>query len=186
MSISDPTLAEITMFGGNFAPRAWAFCDGQLLSIAQNTALFSLLGTIYGGDGRTTFGLPDLRGRIPLHPGNGPGLRSYRLGEKGGSYQHTLTVNEMPSHNHTATAASQMRAESRPGNGTDPAGQMLASGQTIYRPNAAAEDVVMDPAMVSTDVTVNNNGGNQSFSIQNPFIGVHFIIALQGTFPSRN
>lgn len=97
----EPYIGEISMFGGNFAPRGWAFCDGQLLPIAQNTALFSLLGTIYGGDGRTTFALPDLRGRVPVHSGNGPGLSDYRVGQRGGSERIILTINQIPSHNHS-------------------------------------------------------------------------------------
>lgn len=100
---ADPFIAEIIMFGGNFAPRGWAFCDGQLLPIAQNSALFSLLGTIYGGDGRTTFALPDLRGRTAIHPGTGPGLSNRRLGEHGGSETNTMTIGQMPSHNHIIT-----------------------------------------------------------------------------------
>jgi len=98
---AEPFIGEISMFGGNFAPRNWAFCDGQLLAISQNTALFSLLGTIYGGDGRTTFALPDLRGRVPIHSGNGPGLSNYRVGQKGGTETVTLNVTQIPSHNHT-------------------------------------------------------------------------------------
>ena len=98
--MSDPFLAEIVMFGGNFAPRGWAFCDGQLLAISSNTALFSLLGTTYGGDGRTTFGLPELRGRFAMHPGNGPGLSSRKLGQKGGSERVTLAITNLPSHTH--------------------------------------------------------------------------------------
>ncbi|WP_320815318.1 tail fiber protein [Flavobacterium sp.] len=98
---TDAFIADIVMFGGNFAPRNWALCDGQLLAISSNTALFSLLGTIYGGDGRTTFGLPDMRGRTAIHPGNGPGLSSYRIGQRGGSETNTMTVSQMPSHNHT-------------------------------------------------------------------------------------
>ena len=100
---SDPFIAEIIMFGGNFAPRGWAFCDGQLLPISQNTALFSILGTTYGGDGRTTFALPDLRGRTAIHPGTGPGLSNRRLGESGGSETNTMTIGQMPSHNHIIT-----------------------------------------------------------------------------------
>ena len=102
--MSEPFVGEIRMFAGNFAPRGWAFCDGQLLAVSQNDALFSLLGTIYGGDGRTTFGLPDMRGRIPIHAGHGPGLSERRLGAKGGAEQVTLTVNQMPSHGHPARA----------------------------------------------------------------------------------
>jgi len=96
----EPLIGQIMMFAGNFAPRGWAFCEGQLLAINQYQALFSILGTTYGGDGRTTFGLPDLRGRVPMHPGNGPGLSSKRLGQKGGSETNTLNVSQLPSHNH--------------------------------------------------------------------------------------
>jgi len=110
--MSEPFVGEIRMFAGNFAPRGWAFCDGQLLAVSQNDALFSLLGTIYGGDGRTTFGLPDMRGRTPLHAGQGPGLSNRRLGAKAGAENVTLTVNQLPSHRHdwqatTALASSQ-------------------------------------------------------------------------------
>ena len=100
--MSEPFIAEIKIFAGNFAPRGWAFCSGQLLQIAENTALFSLVGTTYGGDGRTTFGLPDLQGRAPMHPGSGPGLSSYRLGPKTGAETVTLSDNQMPSHSHKA------------------------------------------------------------------------------------
>ena len=105
--MSEPFVGEIRMFAGNFAPRGWAFCDGQLLATSQNDALFSLLGTIYGGDGRTTFGLPDLRGRIPVHAGTGPGLSPRRLGAKAGAEKVTLTVNELPSHTHDLVASNQ-------------------------------------------------------------------------------
>ena len=101
---AEPFIGEISMFAGNFAPRGWAFCEGQLLPIAQNQSLFSILGTTYGGDGRTTFGLPDMRGRVSIHPGTGPGLTNYRLGNKGGSETTTLTTNQLPSHNHTISA----------------------------------------------------------------------------------
>jgi microcystin-dependent protein len=102
-SAVEPFIAEIMMFAGNFAPRGWALCDGQLLSVSSNAALFSLLGTTYGGDGRTTFALPDLRGRTAIHPGSGPGLSTRRLGERGGSETTTLSISQMPAHNHTIT-----------------------------------------------------------------------------------
>lgn len=176
--MSEPYVAQITMFAGNFAPRGWAFCDGQLLAVSQNDALFSLLGTIYGGDGRTTFGLPDLRGRAAMHAGNGPGLSSYRLGAKGGQERVTLTTNQMPSHNHDVT----MRAEMRGGSVTDPAGNMLAAGSPIYRGNAAADDVDMDPGMIRQG----NVGGSQPHNNLSPFLAVNYIIALFGIYPSRS
>ncbi|WP_417207645.1 phage tail protein [Antarctobacter sp.] len=179
--MSDPFLAEISLFGGNFAPRGWAFCDGQILPINQNQSLYSLLGTTYGGDGRTSFALPDLRGRVPLHSGNnsqGPGLSPYSLGQKGGTEYVTLTVNELPAHNHGV----KMRAESRAGNLTDPGGNMLAAGSTIFRANTPADDVDLDAAMIQQF----NAGGGQPHYNMPPFLAVNYIIALQGLFPSRN
>ena len=176
--MSNPFLAEIVMFGGNFNPRGWALCNGQLLAIASNSALFSLLGTTYGGDGRTTFGLPDLRGRIAMHPGTGPGLPAYRLGQRGGITSKTLTINEMPGHNHVAT----LRCHGDDGNLAGPKNTNLAnaSAGTPYTPAA------VDANMQGGNVQVLNKGGSQNFSIQNPFLCVNFIIALQGTFPSRS
>ncbi|KRS10186.1 hypothetical protein XM53_22310, partial [Roseovarius atlanticus] len=115
--MADPFIGQIVLFGGNFAPRNWAFCDGQLVAISQNSALFSILGTTYGGDGRTTFGLPDLRGRVPIGPRQGPGLTFYREGQKGGAEDVTLTQAEMPSHSHATNVqtTANMLAESRPG-----------------------------------------------------------------------
>ena len=179
MSISDPTIGEITLFAGNFAPRSWAFCDGQLLPINQNQALFSILGTTYGGDGRTTFGLPDLRGRIPLHPGTGPGLPAYSLGQKGGNASVTLTENQLPRHSHTAT----LHGETAVGDKASPLGNMLAG--TTSNPYAApnANDNI---AMGSDSVTVSDAGGGRSYDNMNPYLGVNVIIALGGQFPSRN
>ena len=128
--MSDPFIAEIVMFGGNFAPRSWAFTDGQIQPIASNTALFSLIGTIYGGDGRTTMALPDLRSRMPVHPGNGPGLSSVQLGQKGGAQQFTIRTSEMPSHSHS------MIAENGLASSPDPNNNMLATSGAgpLYRP----------------------------------------------------
>lgn len=172
----EPFLGQIMMFGGNFAPRGWAFCDGQLLSIAQNTALFSILGTTYGGDGRTTFGLPDLRGRAPVHPGNGPGLTPIALGQKAGAETHTLTLNEMPSHSHS------MHGELAVADKQTPQGNMLALTQNnpIYAAPVPADDRTMAPS------SIGNTGGSQSFGLRNPYQAVNFIIALQGIFPSRS
>lgn len=180
--MSEPFIGEIKMFGGNFAPRGYALCDGQLLPIAQNTALFSLLGTTYGGDGRTTFGLPDLRGRAPMHPGSGPGLSFRRLGDKGGSENVSLTTAQLPSHNHTATGTIKAKNgqpdESNPGGGVP---STLSGGTEGY---AETDNTSMLAGGV--DVTVNNNGGNQPHNNMQPFQCVNFIIALQGIFPSRS
>lgn len=174
------------MFGGNFAPRGWAYCDGQLLSIAANTALFSILGTTYGGDGRTTFALPDLRGRAPIHQGTGPGLSTYRLGERGGNEQSYLNVTNLPSHNHlgSGTIKAAFTPPAGGGNTTSPSGANLSgvSGSNIY--SNQAPNVTM--AANNVNVTVSNTGGNMPFSNMQPFLVVNFIIATVGIFPSRN
>lgn len=171
--MSEPFVGEIRMFAGNFAPRGWAFCDGQLLAVSQNDALFSLLGTIYGGDGRTTFGLPDMRGRIPLHQGTGPGLSPRRLGSKGGLEQVTLTSNQLPSHNHTITASS---ADDKTDN--NPVGRVLAvSGAKIY-----GEDHALD----MNSSAISNTGGSSPHTNLMPALCVNFIVALLGIYPSRN
>ncbi|MCF2872368.1 tail fiber protein [Octadecabacter sp. G9-8] len=177
----DPFIGEVTMFAGNFAPRGWAFCDGQLLAVASNSALFSILGTIYGGDGRTTFALPDLRGRFPIGPGNGPGLSSYREGQRGGTETHTLSVAEMPTHGHSPS----LHAEQAVGDNNVPADRMLgvaAAGNNIYATFNAADDIAMSPH----SITETPAGGNQAFNHMNPFLSLHFIIALQGVYPSRS
>lgn len=171
--MSEPFVGEIRMFAGNFAPRGWAFCDGQLLAVSQNDALFSLLGTIYGGDGRTTFGLPDMRGRIPIHAGSGPGLSPRRLGAKGGAEKVTLTVNQMPSHTHSwqaTTAAAQNRS---------PGGNALASGTGDVFTTAGNLTNLKSSA-------ISNIGGSRSHSNLQPFLCIHYIIALFGIYPSRH
>ncbi|NOQ63300.1 MAG: phage tail protein [Methyloprofundus sp.] len=179
---SEPFIAEIKMFGSNFAPRGYALCDGQLLPISQNTALFSLLGTTYGGDGRTTFGLPDLRGRVAIHPGNGPGLSSISLGQKGGQEARTLSVNQMPSHTHTMTAV--LKGIDVSGDSTMPSSHSLASKSRSNNYSSSAPNVDMHADSLA--VSAANTGGNQSFSIRDPYLAVNYIIALTGTFPSRN
>lgn len=171
--MSEPFVGEVRMFAGNFAPRGWAFCDGQLLAVSQNDALFSLLGTIYGGDGRTTFGLPDLRGRIPIHAGTGPGLSPRRLGAKGGSEAETLTVNQLPSHTHTwraTTAVAQNRS---------PETNALAS------PTADIYTQTLSPATNLRIDTVTPVGGSRSHSNLMPYLCINYIIALFGIYPSR-
>lgn len=173
--MSEPFVGEIRMFAGNFAPRAWAFCDGQLLAISQNDVLFSLLGTIYGGDGRTTFGLPDMRGRIPVHAGTGPGLNQIRLGAKAGAENVSLTSNQMPSHDHNVSASSASATSN------NPTGNVSANTTptNIYSTSLATPQT-MSPAAIST------TGGSQSHSNLMPSLCVNFIIALFGIFPSRN
>ena len=167
--MADPFLAEIRIMSFSFPPKGWALCDGQLLPINQNQALFSLLGTTYGGDGRVNFALPDLRSRVPIHEGNG-----HTLGERGGEQAHTLTSAELPTHIHTANASSSQ------GNSVVPTGAVLASplNQT-YRPQDNSLTGLLPAA-------VTNAGGTQAHQNMQPFLTVSFCIALQGIFPSQN
>ena len=167
----DPFLGQIIMFGGSFAPQGWAFCEGQLLPINQNTALFSLLGTIYGGDGITTFALPDLRGRVPIGQGNGPGLAPRQWGEQSGTEQNTLNTTQLPEHNHALAAKEE-------GNAADPNGNFIAgTGSNVF---GTASDSTMD------NTSISNVGGGQPVNNMQPFLCVNFIIALEGVYPPRN
>jgi microcystin-dependent protein len=179
------TLAEIRMFAGNFAPQAWAFCQNQLMQISQNTALFSLLGTTYGGNGQTTFALPDLRGRIPVGLGSGPGLPQYQLGELSGAPSVTLTVANLPVHNHPLTGAVSIQANADSGglSGDPSAKRLAAPGANMY--TSATGDLVSMAAPVST-LAIGNAGGNQALSTMPPYSAMNFVICLQGIFPSRN
>ena len=179
-------MGQIQAFGFNFAPRGWAKCDGQLLSIASYSALFSLLGTTYGGDGRTTFGLPDLRGRVPMSQGNGPGLSDRRMGAKGGSETNTMTINQMPSHNHIATSSADMKiaVNDTAGEESTPSGQFIAGGNNIFLDEAGTGHLGGVSGNVTT--TVNNNGGGQSINNLQPYEVVNYCIALQGLFPPRS
>ena len=172
---SEPYLGMIFIFAGNFAPRGYQLCAGQLLSIAQNTALFSLLGTTYGGDGVTTFALPDLRGRAPIGAGPGPGLPNYTLGEVTGSTSVTILQSQMPAHNHLISA-SQASDTTNPSNAFP--GNDARSALNIY--NTTADGSVMNPAALTL------TGGSQPVSIQNPILGINYIIATEGLYPSRN
>ena len=180
----DPFIGQIMMFGGNFAPRGWAFCEGQLLPISSNTALFSILGTTYGGDGRTTFALPDLRGRVSIHPGNGPGLSDYRLGEKGGVEDVVLNQTQIPSHSHSASGQIACNFNpTTPATSTSPVNGVFANAESkVY--NTASPNQHMAANGVS--VTVGNTGGNLSHTNQQPFIACNYIIALLGIYPSRS
>lgn len=176
-NIMEPFIAQIMLFGGNFAPRGWAFCDGQLLPIAQYSALFSLLGTIYGGDGRTTFALPDLRGRAPIHHGSGPGLQTYRQGEKGGIEQVTLLSTQMPNHTHSVTTGAAAPVGRGQGE-TNPTGAYWAdNGSYSSQKNTL---------MAADAVVVGNTGGSQSHENRPPYLAVSYIIALEGIYPSRS
>ena len=173
--MSDPFVGEIRMFAGNFAPRGWAYCDGQLLAVSQNDALFSLLGTVYGGDGRTTFGLPDMRGRIPIHAGGGPGLSQRRLGSKSGAETITLTVNQIPYHDHDVPASA---AGASSGN---PTGNVSAATS----PTNVYSTALNNPQDLSS-AAISSTGGSRSHTNLMPYLCVHFIIALFGIYPSRH
>jgi microcystin-dependent protein len=165
--MSEPFLGEIQIFGFNFSPRSWALCDGQLLPINQNQALFSLLGTTYGGDGRTNFALPDLRGRAPMHEGTG-----HTLGQKAGEENHTLAAGEMPQHTHSA------RASANSGNSPVPVNNFLAAANNVYR--APDNLTALSPGTVGT------GGGGQGHNNMQPYLTLNFCIALAGLFPSQN
>jgi microcystin-dependent protein len=173
----DPFLGEIKMFGGNFAPRGWALCNGQLMSIAQNTALFSILGTQFGGDGIQTFALPDLRGRIPVGSGSGPGLSPYTIGQLGGSEQVTLTTGQMPAHSHLVNADGAAGGKNLP-TGNYPGSVSPSATEKIY--SAGPPSATMNPGMIASA------GNNLPVPVLQPYECVTFIIALQGVFPSRN
>jgi microcystin-dependent protein len=170
--LASPYVGEIRMFGGNFAPRDWAFCNGQLLPIDQNTALFQLIGTTYGGDGQTTFALPDLRGRLPLHQGTSPNGQSYIIGQTGGVESVTLTTSQIPAHNHAFTGTTN------PGGTTNPPTNIVAqnSGNNIYIEDQAF--VALAPQSLLPD------GGSQPHENLQPFLCVAFIISLAGIFPT--
>jgi microcystin-dependent protein len=174
--MSEPFIGEIRMVGFNFAPQGWALCDGQLLAIAQNTALFSLLGTTYGGDGRTTFGLPDLRGRIAMHQGSGPGLSSRPIGSTFGQESVVLTANQMPAHAHAAQASSGS------GNANSPIGRVWSKDAGVQ--SATYSGNAPDGVMAANAIA--NAGGSQPHDNMPPVLVVNFVIALVGLFPSRS
>jgi len=178
--MSNPFLGEIRMFCGNFNPRGWAFCAGQLLSIAQNDALYALLGTTYGGDGVNTFGLPDMRGRLPINQGQGPGLSAYVIGQMAGTESVTLTTQQMPGHNHLMLATTTVGDQPAPTNTSFPA--TLTGTATLYAvPGTSA--LVQNPMFSSS---IGAAGGSQPHENRMPALAINFIIALEGVFPSRN
>jgi microcystin-dependent protein len=170
--MSEPFVAEIRIFAGNFAPRGWAFCNGQLLPISQNTALFSLIGTTYGGDGRVTTALPNLEGRAPMHPGRGPGLTAKRLGERGGVETVTVTEAQMPNHNH------RLQGSLEDGLATNAQDNWLGRGTDMYLAPQNLGD--MDANLLP------DAGGSQAHNNMQPFLTMNFIIALVGLYPSRS
>lgn len=173
--MSEPFIAEIKMFGGNFAPSGYAFCNGQLLPIAQNTALFALVGTTYGGDGISTFGLPNLQGRAPMHPGQGPGLSPRQLGQVGGSERVTLTPNQLPNHSHNVRASTAPATSNTPN-----ANSSIARASGAVFDSAAGMDETLNSGAIGA------SGGDLPHNNLQPYKAVNFFIALTGLFPSRN
>jgi len=173
--MAEPFIGQIMIFGGHFPPKGWAFCDGSLMPIAQNTALFSLLGTMYGGDGKVTFALPDLRGRVPIGMGQGLGLSNYVEGQAGGQETHTLVANEIPSHTHAVSVAVSNEAN---------APQNRAGGNVLGAASIYDSPSTADAALGG--VSVGTAGGNQPHENRQPFLAVNYIIALAGIFPQHN
>jgi|SRR5208283_260430 len=174
--MSSPYIGEIRMFGGNFAIQGWAFCDGSLQSISQNTALFQLLGTTYGGDGQQTFALPDLRGRVPVHQGQSGGLSNYVIGQQGGGETVTLTANQLPPHQHTAVGTVQGASASNPANNSW--GNSSSVAANSFGPGTSA-NATMNAGSIA------NSGGNQPHDNMLPYLVINFIIALFGVYPSQ-
>ncbi|MFN8466050.1 MAG: tail fiber protein [Caldilineaceae bacterium] len=177
--MSDTMIGEIILFAGNFAPRGWAFCNGQLLQISANTALFSILGVTYGGDGQYNFALPDLRGRVPVGTGQGPGLDNVDLGQQDGESTHTLSTAEMPAHNHQARA-----------HGSTAAGDSATPTANTWAVSTARDNVYGSAApnsfMAPNTVTVDPAGSDQAHNNMQPYTGLNYIIALDGVYPTRN
>lgn len=187
-----PFIGQILIFGGNYAPRGWAKCEGQLLNITDYTELYTVIGTIYGGDGRVSFALPDLRGRAPIHYETGPGLSTYSLGERGGAETITLAVSQIPSHNHAigSTLEATMKVDAAIGTSSDPSDNYLANSgsfDTEYSPSiTTAGTMASDAISLTGSINCGLTGGTQAHENRQPFIAMNYIIALQGTYPSRN
>lgn len=194
--MSDPFLGEVLWWAPNFAPRGWAFCQGQLLAIAQNSALFSILGTVYGGDGRTTFGLPDLRSRVVVQQGSGPGLSNYALGNKTGQENVQLSTPNLPGHTHVLTQEPSVQVQATTEDAavaTPTATDRLAAGKTagggginVDMYSTAAANTTLGGFAVTGAATTANTGNNNTHNNMQPYLALNYIIALTGTFPSRN
>ncbi len=180
----DEMIGIIKLFAGNFAPRGWAFCEGQLLPIAQNTALFSILGTTYGGNGQTTFALPDLRGRVALHAAQGPGLSPYDLGQTGGAEAVTLTIAEMPTHNHAPNVVTTDATEHTPG--TNGANAMAAPVDSSLNSVMGFNNANNTPILPMTGSMTTAAGNSQAHQNMQPYLALNYIICMEGVFPSRN
>lgn len=191
------TIGEIRAFAANFAPRGWALCEGQLVSIAQNDALYSILGTTYGGDGRTTFALPDLRGRVPISAGTGPGLTTRRLGSRSGTEVNYLNVNQMPGHSHVAAwtqtagvatmpASTDAATSEEPGPNLHMSLAEAGGNSYIYGNGTPDTSLQSGTATVLGNVTLNNTGGNKACNNIQPYLTIHWIICMIGDYPSRN
>ena len=178
--MSEPLIGEIRMFGGQFAPRGWGLCDGQLLPVTEHEALFSILGTTYGGDGTTMFGLPDLRGRVPVHAGTGPGLSERRLGEKAGEQSTTLTVDNLPSHTHAATVT--VLCKNAVGNKKTAARNVWSHSTSSAQYSDKAPDATMHAG--SVQVAIGGTGHSHPFATMPPYQVFNFIIALEGQVPT--
>ena len=175
------TIAEIRMFAADFAPRYWAYCSGQILSIAQNTALFSLLGTTYGGNGQTTFALPEMRGRVAIGTGSGPGLTSVNLGELKGTETNNILANNIPLHSHVISGVPKMLTNNIPANAESPNGNYFANdGSPKYKSSGSG---TMKPANVS--LTLGTNAANLTNNMM-PYFAINYVICIQGVYPSRN
>lgn len=172
--MSNPFIGEIRLFAGSFAPAGWSFCEGQLIPISENDALFTLIGTMYGGDGQSTFALPDLRGRVPVHQGQGPGLSNHVIAEAAGVEAVTLTIQQIPAHTHPMVVSKDQGTQSAP------AGKVLASNQSVlmYRPGVGTQN--FDPSAVTI------TGGSQPHTNVQPYLVVSYIISLYGIFPTQN
>lgn len=179
----EPFIGEIRAVGFNFAPRGWSFCQGQLMSISQNSALFAILGTTYGGDGRTTFALPDLRGRIVVDAGQGPGLSRYTLGQASGTENVTLLTTQMPAHIHNLNSDIAVGANSTSGSTTSPAGNVPAANTNVQRYSTSTDTLMAAGSVSGTATAV---GGSAPHSNLMPYLSLNYIIAITGIFPPRS
>lgn len=182
--MSAPFLTTVQAFAFEYTPKGWLPCDGRLLEIAQNTALFSLVGTTYGGDGQTNFALPDLRGRMPMHFGQGPGLTLRTQGEKGGAENVKLLTTQMPVHTHAAVTTASLPCQNAPGNNENPTGNFPAANNPTAQTYSSISNANMGSPTVNT--TINSAGGNQPHANLPPYLTLNFCIATTGVFPSRN